>query len=242
MRDSTKKISGTIALVLGVILTGIGCFLLADGLTPSKSFSDPDMTPFDFPVALNGTQTSAEFTAAKTDTYEVHLEMQLPKDEAANIGLYWCLLRPTNSEPRSDCPTVKGDFDTEWSTADAADKKWDDWSSHYDWGYAIINGGAGNRLGFVSVQEGHRYIVKFRAKAGYRKLWTAKAHLRANIADKAAQMNAAFGNLFSGIAILASVPFLVIGIPLLVTGILLRRNTRSAKQSPGKRDQAPIMR
>ena len=218
MRDSTKNTLRQIAFFLGVVLSGIGVILIAYAWIIYTPYSEKEQHPFGVPVVLTGAQTRMEFTAPRTQSYNVELEIDLPDKTEATKDLYWCLLRPRNAEPRSDCNNLPGRFETKLSVADAADKNWDNWGVLTNTGYAIIDGGAGMPIGFVNVQKGHRYAVTFRADTDYPALQKATAHLSSYLSSKSDQLDVAFSGVFAMLALVAAVPFLVIGIPLFLIG------------------------
>jgi len=217
MRQRTNSMLKTASLVIGIMLTAIGVILFVTAGLSYKPYSEAEQRPFDIAVKLDGSETHAKFTAPKSEFYQVGLNIVLPRDEANKRDLYWCLLMPP-TEVRSDCAAVPDRFVTEWAIADANDKAWHEWSTTTTPGYAIVDGQAGNSLGWFQAKKDHRYIVTFRATTSYAKLKSARADLRATLGDKGAQMEVAFGGFFAGLLAFESIPFFLVGIPLILIG------------------------
>jgi hypothetical protein len=222
MRDSTKDTLRSIAFFFGALLSGIGVILIALGGFGYNAHLKEDAEPVAFPVSLSGAGARVEFTATKKAAYQVSLTVPVPPQTLAT----WDKCpESTYSDPGAVCPSA-GQLKTEWSIADTDDSQWHDWERaapvEYDTGYG--------KLGWFQARVVHRYIVTVRAVIGDAALRGATAHASAYLSEKGDQLSNAFGNLWSTLALLASVPFFIIGLPLLLIG--RRRKRANPEDAP----------
>ena len=223
MRDSTKNTLRQIAFFLGVVLSGIGVILLVFGLFQINLHVKRDQEPFDLPVSLSGTEARTEFTATATVNYNLSLALPVSSRTIAS----WDKCPETaHPDPGDVCPSTN-QLKTEWSIADADDSQWHDWERYAP--VEVDSSGYGH-VGWFHPQKWHRYIVTARVMSGDPDLQGRTARARADLADKGDQMSVGFGNLWAALILMAALPFLAIGIPLILIG---RRRKRHAAGEPG---------